>query len=177
MGVFICSPEDYYSTDQCIKRGINRDANAWIYDIIQNSFQKEPWEHLIYNDDRWSLVFHKTFKKILIVFKDRALQSLRDLRARHIPLLFDIRKVVTDLILQSPYIFGLQEQDLTTPKLDFYFHYHPTVFQLHAHVVVNDSRPKIACRCHDFRHVIRNLRTSSSYYKDALILSQLGKQS
>ena len=177
MGLFICTPEVYYSKDECVKRKTNRQSNSWIFDIINNNYTKEPWIHCMYQEEDWTLICHHSFKKILIVFKDCTLQSLRDLRQKHVKLLLHIRKKVTALLKADPVKYGIHSIDLQkNNKIEFYFHYWPTVFQLHAHVSINDNRQKLCCRCHDFKHIIRNLMISDTYYECAIIHAQLGRQ-
>jgi hypothetical protein len=53
-------------------------------------------------------------------------------------------------------------------KYHMYFHYMPSVFQLHMHVSMRKAPDSL--RAQDVQHVIRNLNTSDTWYRDALIL-------
>jgi hypothetical protein len=52
----------------------------------------------------------------------------------------------------------------------YYFHYMPSVFQLHMHVSMRKSLESF--RAHHMHHVLRNLHSHDAWYRDALILCQ-----
>lgn len=144
----------------------NHKKNKWIFDIIDNKFEIEPIENLILQEQQWSLIYEPVQRKLLVVFRDYSLTTLRDLRAEHIPMLEDVMSKVRKKIVADKTTFGIVNDPT---HIDFYFHYWPSVYQLHAHVRLSASRP--SDRCHLFQHVIRNLKTNSTWYQDALILS------
>lgn len=153
------------STFTCLKIMANRKQHRWIFDIIDNKYEIEPIENLVMQEDGWSLIFEPTQRKLLVVFKDTDLKTLRDLRGKHVAMLEEIRYSVKNKIKADWHLFDLQAE----PRhIDFYFHYWPSVYQLHAHVKLTQGRT--SDRCHSFRHVIRNLKQNSNWYEDALIL-------
>jgi hypothetical protein len=53
-------------------------------------------------------------------------------------------------------------------KYHMYFHYMPSVFQLHMHVSMRKAPDSL--RAQDVQHVIRNLEHTDTWYEHALIL-------
>lgn len=101
--------------------------------------------------------------RYLVIFKDTALKTIRDLTRAHVPLLETIRDQV---------LSWLHEQNKETFHL--YFHYMPSVFQLHMHV-----REKPFFRRHiriqPLHNVIQNLLQDSTHYRNALIVTKFCK--
>lgn len=97
------------------------------------------------------------------MFKDTALKTIRDLCQEHFPLLGEIKTRVEA---------WLRERQKS--GFCMYFHYVPSVFQLHLHV-----REKISCRKHiriqPLQNVINNMTKTPTYYKDALIITKYCK--
>ena len=143
----------------------NLKKNKWILDIIHNEFCIEPLSNLILQEKDWSLIYEPGQRKLLVVFKDLALSTIRDLRSQHIGMLEDVMRKVRKKIVADWQELGLTSEPM---NIDFYFHYWPSVYQLHAHVKLTSARP--ADRCHMFQHVIRNLKAKSMWYRDAVIL-------
>ena len=178
----ICTPEIYNSEDMQRQILDNRKANPWIFDIIHNKHNIEPRKNCIIKRPEWTLVMHRvkhnsekekanSVWKYLIVFHDENLHSLRHLREQHINLLKEIKKVVTTAMQMRPESFHLTRRPNT---VHVYFHYWPSVFQLHAHVVTQDCyRP--VYRCHDFKHVIRNLSRDGEWYKKAMLMTTFNR--
>lgn len=97
------------------------------------------------------------------MFKDTTLKTIRDLRPKHLPLLDEIKTRVQAWLCERQ-------------KSGFcmYFHYMPSVFQLHLHV-----REKSSCRKHiriqPLQNVMNNMTKTPTYYKDALIMTKFCK--
>ena len=139
------------------------DSHQWIYDLVS-----QPDEEIYYNCERWLLAKDKhpgTDTRYLIIFKDTNLRTLRDLRDCHIPLLREARDKSYATLAK---IMNLGVQDVAM-QWRIYFHYYPSVFQLHAHIV-NEAVHRNADRVHDLKHVIRNLMFHPMWYRDATIL-------
>lgn len=165
----ICTPSSYFSShmQQLIKK--NRLENEWIFDIIRNEHKIEPIQNCVIKMPEWTLVVHQSDSrpKYLVVFHDESLQSMRDLRGKHVPLLVSIYKHISAAFKANPQHFKLK----TKPELcRIYFHYWPSVFQLHAHVVFYSSQHSNA-RCHEFKHVIRNLIKDGEWYSKAMMIT------
>ena len=96
----------------------------------------------------------------MVVFTDLELRSMRNLRGKHLPLLEAVQAKLTELLppeFESPMI---------------YFHYPPSVWQLHLHVAApcdvlrtTNSMQKV-CFLED---VIANLRIDAEYYAKATV--------
>ena len=101
--------------------------------------------------------------RYLVVFKDTTLKTIRDLTQHHVPLLEDINaQVLAWLRLQNKETFCM------------YFHYMPSIFQLHMHV-----REKTFFRRHiriqPLHNVVQNLLRNPAHYHDALIITKFCK--
>ena len=162
----ICAPETYYDAE--FQRSLldNRRQNQWIFDLIQDAAC--PGEKVYHSTPDWLLArdLHRgSDSRYLVIFKDQTLHSIRDLRAQHIRVLQDaVAHLRTWLPAQEPVYHD---------KYLMYFHYMPSVFQLHMHVSMRKSSD--TCRAHHVQHILRNLRQRGSWYRDALILYSAGK--
>lgn len=103
-------------------------------------------------------------QRYLVIFKDTALKTIRDLAGAHVPMLEHVRRAVRAWLDQhdpGDYVM--------------YFHFMPSVFQLHLHV-----RRSTCCRTHvriqPIQNVIGNLRKTADHYRNALILTKFCKK-
>ena len=160
----ICSPEEYYGPEflNFINKEYSSDKNRWIYNIIKHGgFSRH--EKVFIDNDAWCLCadkHHGNDLRYLIVFKDEKLKTIRDLRASHLPMLQNVMHTVTEWI-----------QKRHKQKYYLYFHYMPSVLQLHVHVNSNAQHINHE-RAHFFGTVLRNLHNNPEYYKNALILTK-----
>ena len=157
----ICSPDAYY--DPCLQRQLveNRRHNQWIFDLITTP--NCPGETVFHNTPDWLLArdLHRGIdNRYLVVFRDQELFCIRDLRARHVAML---RGLLAFLKQWLP-----AQEPLLHRKYHMYFHYMPSVFQLHMHVSMRKAPD--ALRAQDAHHIIRNLARTDTWYRDALIL-------
>ena len=122
-----------------------------------------PGETVFHDTPDWLLArdLHRgPDNRYLVVFRDTQLFCIRDLRARHVGMLRSLVAFLRDwLPVQEPQLHS---------KYHLYFHYMPSVFQLHMHVSMRKAPDSL--RAQDVLHVIRNLRLSDTWYHDALIL-------
>ncbi len=157
----ICTPETYYAQEFQTLILENRRQNQWIFNLIADLHC--PGESIYHNNSQWLLArdLHRgTDNRYLVIFKDAALHSIRDLRKRHIEMLKDVVAFVRQwLLVHEP------EQH---HKYHMYFHYMPSVFQLHMHVSMRKTPESY--RAQHVHHILRNLSQSDAWYKDALIL-------
>ena len=101
--------------------------------------------------------------RYLVVFKDTALRTIRDLRQHHLPLLHEINTRVRAWLRETQQgCFGM------------YFHFLPSVFQLHLHVR-DKSFSRKHVRMQPLQNVMGNLAKTSMYYKDELIMTKYCK--
>jgi hypothetical protein len=103
-------------------------------------------------------------QRYLVIFKDTALKTIRDLAQTHVPMLEHVRRAVRAwLAHHDPGDYVM------------YFHFMPSVFQLHLHV-----RRSTCCRTHvriqPIQNVIANLRKTPDHYQNALILTKFCKK-
>jgi len=171
--LLICSPHDYYLVlnQDNISRLCARDNRQWIYELISTGMSAHD-EVVMTETAQWLLCLDKhpgEDTRYLVVFHELALKTIRDLRGQHVPMLLEmLASVRAEMLVRHPEWAGCQ----------VYFHYYPSVYQLHAHVCedsVLSSARKASCRCHEVGHVVRNLRTDSLWYTKALILTNRPK--
>lgn len=135
----------------------------WIYRIL--SGEKEQ-EHILFRNDDYVILpdtdaqNEANILNWMIIFSDPALHSMRALRGAHVDLLVAAQEKVQALL---PSEYG-------TPML--YFHYPPSVWQLHLHVAApcdtlrtTNSMQKV-CFLQD---VVANLKIDPNYYTKATI--------
>ena len=103
------------------------------------------------------------FNLIVIPF-DLELKSIRDLKIKHIPLLYDMKNKAIEVIINNSENFDIN-------KLYFEFHYTPSTYHLHLHVGIRESNEleyKKRHLIHKFDDVIKNLLDDENYYKRPL---------
>lgn len=170
----ICCPETYYCDIMrnfiCENRS---DTNQqWIFDLIQKRYR--PSEIVLLRTPEWTLCRDAQIiqSKWLIVFHDTELHSIRDLRARHIQMLLDSQMKCRRELRRRKILDDNHEAV-------FFFHYFPSVYQLHMHVHVHESAVSEVSRPHIRRHlvqqVVRNLLSDGDFYTKALILTSVPK--
>ncbi len=166
MDMVVCSPNDFYKSkmNKFITRQCNDISSQWIYQIIDNKL-KDTDEVVFHNTPEWVLCLDKHVgqdTRFLIIFKDRSLHTIRDLRQTHVRMLHEIDA------------FLVQWLGAERSKYSFYFHYMPSVFQLHLHITtVYSTRNTV--RMQPLHVVIRNIEQDSLYYHKALIYTKYCK--
>lgn len=118
-------------------------------------------EYFIIDDLKW-----KDNKKqnihLLAILKDKNLRSIRDLKKKNISLLNKINKSVLSIIKSK---FNINSDQIIS-----YFHYYPSIYQLHLHFVNinkkdNYEKELIIGRAHLLQNVINNIKNNSKYYQ------------
>ena len=142
---------------------IQNTDKKWIHNIIDH---KSESNDIIYEND--NLIYIPDHKwdnnlknlHILGIFKDKNLSSIRDLNKNHIEILekciIDGKKIINEK-------YGID-------NLIIYFHYRPSVWQLHIHFINIETDNKdsfVLPRAHLGSTVIQNLKYDSSYYLNA----------
>jgi m7GpppX diphosphatase len=146
-----------------LKMNIQLEDKQWIYNIIDHTSESENilYENnnlIIIPDYKWT--GSKETLHILCIFKDKSLFSIRDLTSNHIPLLEEAINYGNKIIKEK--------YDINKENLIMYFHYHPSVWQLHLHYMIlnNDNTSSYSLpRAHSINSVIQNLKIDSDYYK------------
>jgi hypothetical protein len=159
----ICSPDVYYSHafQSFIDTERKSPNSKWIYDIIDNTFAPKR-EQIFIHADTWCLCadqHHGHDTRYLVIFKDTRLSTIRDLRRSNVALLVDVRNQVSAWL-----------QTRHKRKFHMFFHYMPSVFQLHLHVTSKAQYINMN-RAHFLPFVINNLKNNSEYYAQALLLT------
>jgi hypothetical protein len=157
----ICYPEAYYDAGFQKLLVENRRHNQWIFDLM--TLPDCPGEKIFHDTPDWLLArdLHRgPDNRYLVVFRDEQLFCIRDLRARHVGML---RGLLSFLRQWLP-----AQEPLMHSKYHMYFHYMPSVFQLHMHVSMRKAPDSL--RAQDVQHVIRNLEHTDTWYQHALIL-------
>ena len=137
----------------------------WIYEIIEGV--RETEEKVFENDD-FILTPDieqntSTTANWLAIFKDRTLHSIRSLRGAHIPVLERTRDIcVASMAART----GFRRHEIMC-----YFHYLPSVFQLHLHVCAPYGMytTQDVYKVNPIDNVISNLRIDPLYYERATI--------
>lgn len=133
----------------------------WIYKIITG--EKEQ-DQIIYRSDDYIVLpdteaqNEQCILNWMVIFTNTELASMRSLRGHHVPLLCEVKEKVLELM----------PPEFETPMI--YFHYPPSVWQLHLHVAApcdvlrtTNSMQKV-CFLED---VISNLLIDKDYYLKA----------
>lgn len=142
-------------------------APRWISNILDGKatgevIYKETSDYFIMPDFKWD--YEPKHLYLLILFKNCELHSLRNITAKHIPLLLKAREEVMYYIYDK---YNIHED-----KLRIYFHYQPSAWQLHLHVQHIDSPIDISCQSSKaitLTDVIQNLKMCSDYYNKATL--------
>lgn len=169
--LYICSPERFYAgdTQNYIRQRQQDYDKQWIYNLISSTNMYDnarQHEQIFINEEQWMLckdIHPGRDTRYLVVFKDLCLSTIRALDASHLMLLEEVRTRVRAF---------LGSQHSTSEAADFriFFHYMPSVYQLHAHISTH-TMPAQVVRRHYLNHVIRNIKQNSHHYKNALILT------
>lgn len=159
----ICSPDAFFSPEfvQQIAAHRSDPQQQWIFNLIKG--QVTQTEVVCLNSDEWMLVKgvppSAEANRYLVVFKDLELHTIRDLRQRHLPMLRNMQRDVRRWLARNEPKHG---------QYRLYFHYIPSVFQLHLHVCC--TPPVDPARRQDLPGLIRNITALDTWYRDALML-------
>jgi len=158
--------------------------------MIDNNYSIESCEKVYYECHDYILakdIHPGQDTRYLVIFRDTRLKTIRDLRGGDVPLLRNIYQRVARFV---------RERHRAWPGFGVFFHYHPSVYQLHAHICMSDFPSERAGsdsqglrrlhrdmgvsdnstnRRHYMAHVIRNLGSDSDWYRNALILTSINK--
>jgi hypothetical protein len=150
------------SYDDYKKLKVEDSDKKWVYNILDHTAEKD---RIIYEDDDIILIpdykwnYNIDNLHILCFFKNKQLYSIRELTNKHIETLENSLKNCKKCIKEK--------YDIPEDNLLIYFHYHPSVWQLHIHFtnvrLINNSI--LIPRAHLVSQVIENLKIDSDYYK------------
>ena len=160
----ICDAEAYHSSKVQKFMLQDRKEKPWIFNILKTDI---PGETVFLKTTQWILCLdkhHGTDVRYLVIFKDKSLKTIRDLRKNHIPMLLTMYKQVKEWL----------KKHASNDDWEFYFHYMPSVFQLHLHVNTNRAM-RNPDRIQPFNVVLKNVQQNENYYSEALILTKMCK--
>jgi len=158
----ICSPDLFFCDAFRNKIEANRaHANQqWIFDLIRGEFAAN--EFVFVDEPDWVLVQGNSHVsqevRYLVIFKDKALHTIRDLRQQHLAMLRAMWLKVSRFV---------RARHTNHAAFRYYFHYMPSVFQLHLHVCCNVTTDMN--RTQPLSCVMRNVEARDTWYRDALI--------
>ena len=143
----------------------------WIFNIIngkteQDKVMLKESDHIVVKDTNWNSDSSDLFYILSIPFE--LIKTIRELRKKHIPLLEDMKKKC--LLVAKDY-------NLNESQLYFFFHYHPSFYQLHLHCSII-NHPKLSAkyfRCNMLDTVISNLKKSSYFYRNKTLSFEIPK--
>ncbi|GAA5873385.1 hypothetical protein JCM3774_000769 [Rhodotorula dairenensis] len=129
------TPEVYENVVKPYIDSLAPSSISWVYNILDGTAEAENVLHrdddpetgfVLTPDLKWD---QKTMSALylLVLTQDRSIRSLRDLRARHLPLLRNIR-TECERVARAKY-------GLDAGELRFFVHYQPTYYHFHIHVV------------------------------------------
>lgn len=157
-------PDLYFSKNfqKSIRNKRASPSHRWIFDLIKGIVH--DFEKVYIHNERWMLARDdkttENNKYYLVIFKDISLQSIRNLRREHVPLLTEVEKDVRSF---------LKERHDNHRDFQMYFHYMPSFFQLHLHVCTRHTRDPV-CQ-YPIATVIRNLTRQDEWYRDGRFLA------
>jgi diadenosine tetraphosphate (Ap4A) HIT family hydrolase len=166
----ICDPTVYYNSKMRESRTFKRNSrdHQWIFELIECKVSKS--EQVYIDEPEWMLcrdLHPGTDARFLVVFKDKTLVTIRDLRAHHIHMLKDMQKKVHAFLNTQ----NLQNRN----SFQIFFHYPPSVYQLHAHVSPVRGHCGQRLRTQYLNTICANLMKDTNWYRDALILTSYYK--
>lgn len=147
-----------------IQNEMKKNNKKWIYDVISGQREREQ---IIFKTDSFILlpnnitgtrtIMNKSVVNLLVIFTDTILKTIRDLRGCHVTLLEYMLKTCVKKIHE---LYSIEREDIIA-----YFHYPPSVYQLHAHIVTKQfCRVGDLYRFHNIHSVISNLKLDPDYY-------------
>ena len=159
-----CTPEIAFSPRMLryIQSQQQHTRKQWVYEILD---KKREVECVLYEDEHIVLLPDTEVKdascqvNLLAIFKDKSLHTIRNLEGKHVPML---RSVLSKCLAHIVETTGVGLSNVMA-----YFHYLPSVFQLHAHFCAPYGQYTTldVCKVHTIENVISNLLIDPSYYQ------------
>lgn len=163
--------DDYKNiTQHYLDQTVHTENLKWVYNFLD---KKNELERIIFeNPDKFNgFILAPDLKwngtncdelYMLAVVHRHGLRSVRDLTPDELPLLENIRDQCAQIIEKK---YGLKKS-----QLKMYFHYQPTFYHLHVHIVhMKYEAPGLGCTSILLGTVIDNLKLFSDFYKKATL--------
>nr|CAD2203550.1 unnamed protein product [Meloidogyne enterolobii] len=165
------TPEDYKNiTCNYLVETKQFENLKWVYNFLDKKSEEEriiyenPDKHdgfILAPDLKWNGT-NLDELYLLAVAHRRDLHSIRDLTPNELPLLENIRDECAKTIEEK---YGLKKS-----QLKMYFHYQPTFYHLHVHIVhIKYEAPGLSCTSVLLDSVIENLKIYSDFYTKATL--------
>ncbi|KAL7074080.1 hypothetical protein ACQ4LE_006715 [Meloidogyne hapla] len=165
------TPEDYKNiTCNYLVETKQMENLKWVYNFLD---KKSEEERIIFEnpDKQNGFILAPDLKwngtnldelYLLAVAHRRDLHSIRDLTPTELPLLENIRDECVKIIQEK---YGLKKS-----QLKMYFHYQPTFYHLHVHIVhIKYEAPGLGCTSILLDTVIENLKIFPDFYAKATL--------
>ena len=156
-----------------IAQQVSSIKKRWVYEILSGDSEKEnvllSTPEFIFLPDTEALNDGHVINW-LAIFRDPSLKSIRSLTGVHLPVLKDCRDRCLAYVMQNT--------NFDACDVMAYFHYLPSVFQLHVHFCAPYGKYTThdVCKIHTLDNVISNLEIDALYYqKVSLTTVVLGK--
>lgn len=156
-----------HETSEMYSKLSKKPVPTWITNIFNGTAKGEiiyqnTEDYMLMPDFKWD--HDPKHLYFLVLYKDKHLRSIRDLRKEDISLLENTQ----DMVLK--YIYDNYE--IPDYKLRLFFHYQPSAWQLHLHVQHIDSpitSSAMISRAISLSDVIQNLSIKDRYYREATL--------
>ena len=168
--VVVCTPSIAFSSEMqnYVEQQCRNKGKRWIYEILDGVRERA---NIKYEDDDCVLLPDTEVLNScstlnwLGIFKDRRLKSIRSLNGSHIPLL---KRVYENCVARIQ-----SEIQCDRDNIMVYFHYLPSVYQLHVHFCAPYGQYTTVdvCKIHPMQTVISNLQIDFNYYLKARIVT------
>jgi hypothetical protein len=166
--VVLCTPEIYHGGPMTsyVEGQTKAQKKQWVYEVLQGNRETETCllntETFMMLPDTEALNTGSVINW-LVIFKDQSLKSIRSLRGQHLQLLKECKVQCTRYIIENTG-FG-------PDQVMAFFHYLPSVFQLHVHFCAPYGQYTTLdiCKVHTLDNVISNIEIDPEYYAKASI--------
>jgi m7GpppX diphosphatase len=165
------TPHDFMAKESNIQEERTVQSKQWIQKIIRG--EQESENVLLQNDEYIIIPDIKRPNRRkgmeinwLVIFKSPLMQTIRDLRGEHVPILTELKERLLELIREK-----CGNPSIPLSKIAIYAHYHPSVYQLHLHCCYPGYQmsPFDCFRVHLLDTIINNLEINTNYYNIASI--------
>ena len=156
------TPTMYYSKILPYMKRVYKTNTKWMFDVLENKTNQTIYTRtpnfVVCRDVKW--VTNKKEDIYLLAIPDERIMTIRDLRKRHIPLLESMKNEMTRIAVA----FRLNKDDLV-----FFFHYMPSIFQLHLHCCLknNHHAGELSRGIYFYDSVVERLKRDEFYWKNA----------
>jgi m7GpppX diphosphatase len=138
------------------------ENTKWMRDIIQHKSDQIVYyrnsKFVICKDQKWKTDNLKDF--YILCIPTEKIMTIRNLRQKHIPLIENMRLEM----IRIAKFFKINSNDLV-----FFFHYMPSIFQLHLHCCLKDNyhATNLSIGVYYFDTVINGLKRDNNYWNKA----------